>query len=88
MAGRSARTPKRRGEKALLRSAKAAEEATSGAREGVASRLEAAEQECVRLRAALAAAEARVRVLEEQRVAVVNRIDWMIDSLQSLVESR
>ncbi len=88
MAERSARTPKRRGEKALARSVRAAEEATSGARESVSARLDAAERECERLRAALAQAQEQIRTLEEQRAAVVDRIDWMIDTLHSLVESR
>ncbi len=44
------------------------------------------ESERDRLQAALEKAESRVRELEESREQVVNRIDWVIDSLRSLVE--
>lgn len=42
--------------------------------------------EIVRLKAELAAAKSRIVSLEAQRQQVVNRIDWVIDSLHNLVE--
>jgi chromosome segregation ATPase len=44
------------------------------------------ESERDRLQAQLEKAEKRIRELEESREQVVNRIDWVIDSLRSLVE--
>lgn len=88
MAVRSARQPKRRGEKALARSARAAQDAAAAQQESAVQRLAALERECERLEVELAEAKARIAALEEQRKAVVNRIDWMIDSLHNLIESR
>lgn len=39
-----------------------------------------------RLKAELAAAHARIAELEAQRDQIANRIDWIIDSLSSLLE--
>ena len=50
------------------------------------ARIKALEQERDGLKAQLALAEARIAHLEESRVAVVNRIDWIIDSLQNGIE--
>lgn len=44
------------------------------------------ETERDRLKAQLEKAESRIRELEESREQVVNRIDWVIDSLRSLVD--
>lgn len=44
------------------------------------------ESERDRLQGLLEKAEARIRELEESREQVVNRIDWVIDSLRSLVD--
>lgn len=44
------------------------------------------EAECVRLRGDLAAAAAEIERLKQARELVVNRIDWVIDSLHNLVE--
>lgn len=44
------------------------------------------EAECVRLRSDLAAATAEIERLKQARELVVNRIDWVIDSLHNLVE--
>lgn len=49
-------------------------------------RIAALEQERDRLAAELAAAKARIAKLEEARSQVVNRIDWVIDSLHNLIE--
>ncbi|SRR5258705_4426793 len=40
------------------------------------------------LKAALAAADLRIRELERERSDILNRIDWVIDSLHNLVEGR
>lgn len=45
------------------------------------------ESERERLTAALEKAESRIRALEEGRDQVLNRIDWVIDSLRSLIET-
>ncbi len=44
------------------------------------------EAERDRLKAELAAAKERIARLEESRAQVVNRIDWVIDSLHTLIE--
>ena len=50
--------------------------------------LAAVEAERDRLKASLEKAEARIAELESSRSAVVNRIDWLIDSLGSALEKR
>ncbi len=45
------------------------------------------ESERDRLEQELSKAEARIRVLEKDRDQVVNRIDWVIDSLRNLLEN-
>ncbi len=54
----------------------------------------ALEDECVRLRAAcaeldqqLSTAKARITVLEDTQKDVINRIDWVLDSIHNLVDS-
>lgn len=49
-----------------------------------ASRIRILEAERDRLAAELEAAKARITALEEAREQVLNRIDWVIDSLHSL----
>ncbi len=44
------------------------------------------ERERLELRAKLAAAEARIAALETQRLEVLNRIDWVIDSIHNVLE--
>ncbi|MEO8651538.1 MAG: hypothetical protein ABI391_04485 [Hyphomicrobiaceae bacterium] len=44
------------------------------------------ESERDRLQAELATATGRIQALEESREQVVNRIDWVIDSLRNLVD--
>ncbi|MGD9784093.1 MAG: hypothetical protein AB7E80_05780 [Hyphomicrobiaceae bacterium] len=46
----------------------------------------ALEAECAALRAALAASEAEVARLRKRQELVVNRIDWVIDSLHNLMD--
>ncbi len=45
------------------------------------------ESERDRLLAELEKAESRIRALEEGRDQVLNRIDWVIDSLRSLIDT-
>jgi hypothetical protein len=60
--------------------------AARGARsEGAAASVDL-EAECKRLREALEAAQARIRELEAGREDLANRIDWVIDSLHSLLD--
>ena len=51
-----------------------------------ADRLSELEADGARLRGELAEARARIKVLEEQRELLINRIDWVIDSLHSLTD--
>lgn len=44
------------------------------------------ESERDRLQAELATATSRIQALEESREQVVNRIDWVIDSLRNLID--
>jgi uncharacterized coiled-coil DUF342 family protein len=41
-----------------------------------------------RLRAELDAARARIHALEQRQAEVLNRIDWIVDSLNSLMNGR
>lgn len=52
----------------------------------VEARIRALEAERDRLMAELAAARTRISDLERSREQIVNRIDWVIDSLHSLLE--
>lgn len=49
-------------------------------------RAKSLEQERDDLKAALAAAQTRITVLEEAQTQVVNRIGWMVEALQTLKE--
>jgi predicted RNase H-like nuclease (RuvC/YqgF family) len=49
-------------------------------------RLEALEAECRRLQVELDTARAEIVRLEEQRDDVLNRIDWIVDSLHNVIE--
>lgn len=62
----------------------AAQKPTSGSAKTTAARLAA---ENVALKERLAAAEQQVAVLERQRDEALNRISWVIDSINSLAES-
>jgi hypothetical protein len=53
---------------------------------GVEERIRSLEAECNRLRAELQVAQAEVARLKEQRDDVVNRIDWIIDSLHTIID--
>ena len=52
-----------------------------------ATRVEALQTEINRLTRDLEAANARIATLEQAREQVLNRIDWVIDSLHSLSEN-
>jgi hypothetical protein len=54
---------------------------------GRASRPTSLERERDELRAELEAARQRITALEAQRSQAIDRIDWVIDSLQHMVES-
>jgi sugar-specific transcriptional regulator TrmB len=77
-----ARDVKDKGKAAAHRSGAALEASDAGIR------VAALEAERDRLKERLAEAEARIAELERTRTAVVNRIDWIIDSLTSTVEKR
>ena len=51
-------------------------------------RLQMVEAERDRLKERLQEAEARIAALENARTVVVNRIDWLIDTLGSALEKR
>lgn len=84
MAGRGVGKPAGKGaaSKAALSGRKAAASAVATPEQRIA----ALEAERDRLAAELKAAQTRIRNLEQSREQVLNRIDWVIDSLQSLVE--
>lgn len=48
--------------------------------------VEQLERERNELQSRLAAAETRIKLLESQRVEVLNRIDWVIDSIHNVLE--
>lgn len=66
--------------------AKRAAAAKGAATAAPRDRLGDLEAECARLKAELATTKARLQELEAQREALVNRIDWVIDSLHTLTE--
>ncbi len=68
------------------RSARAAAPVQDAAVDGLESRLRDTERERDRLRLELEAARARVTALEESRRQAASRIDWIIDSLHSLID--
>ncbi|MBS0244784.1 MAG: DUF5320 domain-containing protein [Proteobacteria bacterium] len=72
--------------KAKKQARKAPVPPAKGAERGASDRLEALEAECARLKSELAEARKRIAELEGQREQVVNRIDWVIDSLHSLLD--
>ena len=72
--------------KAKKRAQKAAQPAKKAAGKAVPGGAETLEQENARLKRELAAALARVKVMEERHDALANRIDWAIDSLHSLLD--
>jgi hypothetical protein len=64
-----------------------AENASAPDPAALSARVAQLEGERERLLAALEKAESRIRALEEGRDQVLNRIDWVIDSLRSLIET-
>ncbi len=84
MAGRGVGKPAGKG--AAGKAPQAAKKAASAGVITPEQRIAALEKERAELRAELAAAQARIRSLEQAREQVLNRIDWVIDSLQSLTE--
>lgn len=71
------------------RSAPRQADAASGMADAVQrleARATALERERDRLKTELEAAQSRIAVLEESRRQAANRIDWVIDSLHSLVD--
>ena len=67
--------------------ARGPEAAEKSARGVGTSRLAALERERDALRAELEAARQRIAALEAQRNQAVDRIDWVIDSLQHVIEA-
>ncbi len=53
-----------------------------------ADRVAALESECAELRRQLAAAQQQITKLKRSQDLVVNRIDWVIDSLHNLIEDQ
>ncbi len=89
MAERVAGKAKKRAQKAPAQSATApvAKGMTQGTGStGQAGRRDDLEGECARLADELNEARARIKALEEQRELLINRIDWVIDSLHSLTD--
>ncbi len=80
MAERTAGKAKKQAKKAPARAAKI-KAAPAASRDRVGD----LEAECAQLKAELAAAGKRLEALEAQRKVLLNRIDWAIDSLHSLI---
>jgi Tfp pilus assembly protein FimV len=72
--------------RAAVPAAGAAGHAKPGKNADLEARIHALEAERDRLQAELKAAQTRIADLERTREQVVNRIDWVIDSLHSLIE--
>ena len=84
MAGRGVGKPAGKG--ATGKAPQAAKKSVASGASAPEQRIAALEKERDELRAELAAAQAQIRSLEQAREQVLNRIDWVIDSLQSLSE--
>jgi chromosome segregation ATPase len=74
----------RRDRKAPRATARGGQRASPAARE--ADEIARLERERDGLKEALAAAETRIGELERQRKEILDRIDWVLDSLHSLLE--
>jgi chromosome segregation ATPase len=61
--------------------------APGAASRDIEERYKALERERDDLKAGLEAARSRIATLEESRNQIANRIDWVIESLQGLVEN-
>ncbi len=72
--------------KAAVPAKAAARTPAAAAADSLEARVRSLESERDRLTAELAEAHARIAKLEAARTQVVNRIDWVIDSLQNLIE--
>jgi hypothetical protein len=84
---KSARSPSPGAAKASSRPAKrTVESATQLDASSLLARVIRLESERDRLQADLATATKRIQALEESREQVVNRIDWVIDSLRNLID--
>jgi hypothetical protein len=82
MAQRKAKTAKR-----LAKRPSRATKAPSEAKLKPETRIKSLEKERDRLKVQLGVADERITSLEQGRDDVVNRIDWVIDSLHNAIES-
>ena len=82
MAQRKAKTAKR-----PVKRPSRTTKAPSEAKLKLETRIKSLEKECDRLKAQLEVAGERITSLEQGRDEVVNRIDWVIDSLHNTIES-
>ena len=82
----SSKSPPSPGPKPAPAIAKAAAKAKQAPSEGVQSRLAELEAEIAKLRAELTDAGNEIERLRQRQELVVNRIDWVIDSLHNLIE--
>ena len=81
------RDPQKRGRTAAARaSSRTARTDADTAAKSPGDALEQLERERDQLRVQLAAAEARIKLLENERLDVLNRIDWVIDSIHNVLE--
>jgi hypothetical protein len=78
--------PRRSQPRARRSPAPAGEPSSAGG--GIAEVIAQLEQERDALKVELKAVEARIAALEQQRTELLNRIDWAIDSLHNLLESK
>ena len=74
--------------KAPRKAAPDAKEKTDAAGRGAVGELEMLVEQNAALRAELEHAKARIAQLEALQVDVINRIDWVIDSLQTVLEEK
>ena len=80
------RDRQKRGRTAAARTTGRGARAQAAATKSPADAVEQLELERNELRTRLAAAEARIELLESQRLDVLNRIDWAIDSIHNVLE--
>lgn len=84
---KKSKRPAKRQSRAAKAPSKASSKASSGAKPKFEARIRSLEKERDRLKAQLEVAGARITGLEQGRDEVVNRIDWVIDSLQHMSET-
>lgn len=80
------RDRQKKGQTAATRASSRTPRVKPASKKAAAAGVEQLVRERNELRTRLDAAEARIKLLESQRLEVLNRIDWVIDSIHNVLE--